>query len=411
MKRLIMIAAVLVLFTACNKEENINPVKSGTKLTATLGVGTKTSLDGLNVSWTEGDQMVIYDGSEHTFTADASGASVSISSDDELSGTGTYYGFYPASIFSGISGSTFSGRINGNQQVESGQFWDPLSPIMIGSCEAGAEEITFQNAHALVGITIPANASSISVYSNYGIAGAYAINAQTKEITRTGVELKYISIIGEMAKDNTYYLAALPRETAEADVYVLAKYTSQGGNINSADLVNKPVFYNITIPGVNEDKQTVNFPFNKITRFDLRNATPIGLDGPFTNDNELKTTGSYLLMADDGNAIYTKIGNGNNWDWNNLNLEVYWTDDNTPVVSGAGNKTVHFEQVTGTQNVRIQMLDPRGEGVNASGYWYLAVSSNHSGAFYCVGPANDDEAKARATQFTGYRLHGVVLPH
>ena len=111
MKKIGMIAAVLVLFTACNKEETINPVKSGTKMTAIVGVGTKTSVDGLNVLWSEGDQMTIIDTEgEHPFTADVGGQKrTSISSADELVKSGTYYGFYPSSAFTGFSGTTFSG--------------------------------------------------------------------------------------------------------------------------------------------------------------------------------------------------------------------------------------------------------------------------------------------------------------
>ena len=192
MKKIGMIAAVLVLALACNKQDNLT-TKSPTRLLAVMGDDaapmTKTSIDspvlpsagtttGLTISWNQGDEIAIYDNSVHTFTTDYAGKKVTISSTEELSKTGTYYGLYPRTAFLGMSGTSMKSTILVNQHIEGTANWDPKAPVLVGSCPAEPEDqtIRFVNAHALVELNFPATATSITIDAGTDLSGNIVVS-------------------------------------------------------------------------------------------------------------------------------------------------------------------------------------------------------------------------------------------
>lgn len=397
MKKIAIIAAVLVLFTACNKEETFSPVKSGTKLTATLGVGTKTSLDGLLVNWTEGDEMVIFDGSAHTFTAGASGSKVAITSDDELSETGTYYGYYPASQFSSVNAGSFTGILPTDHFIEGTEKWDPLAPIMIGSCEAGAEEIPFRNAHALVEFTLPAAASNITVNSDYNLSGPYtATLGDNISIVPSGDGLHYVALHGTLAAGTQYYMPLLPKEDDD-DVTIFVRYTATGGNVNQTGMW----YYNLYLPPITSHvKMSIEFAQNIITQLDLRDATGVHLD-PIS---QVKERGNYLFLGDDGVAIIIKDTQDASMKFDRFTSEVYSADngdadDYRVTGSGQSSKCFEFIHDSTTDKWRIRLNKPQYNGSTDSGSYYLAYATHHNGAFYLYRGTDDNK-----TLFEGFKF-------
>ena len=256
MKRITVIAAaVLVLFTGCNKEE----IKRGSQLTASMDVATKTSLSGTQVSWVSGDQMIIIDGSgPHTFTADQGGRNVPISSPDEISGEGTYWGFYPESLFESGSGGSFTGSLLVNQFIEGTQKWDPNAPIMLGKGTPEENKVSFVNAHALVELTFPATAQNITVNTPYAVSGSFsaALGIEGARISpATEHTSKLVALVANegssLAANTPYYLATFPMQK-NTGVSIIARYTGSGGSAIGQDITPGMYFYNIKIPPVLE---------------------------------------------------------------------------------------------------------------------------------------------------------------
>ena len=425
MKKFFISLAILVLFTGCNTVE-LTPEYRGSSLTACMGGETKTSVSELYVYWTSGDKMTIIDGTnEYIFTAAGEGQVTRIVNDEvTLSGIGTYYGFYPASKFNGFNADskTFTGEIPITQYIDvaGGKNWDPTAPALVGKGLAENRMVAFYNANALIEFMVPAKATRINFNTQHPVSGPFTAKLGTgSNITitpATGAAINFTVLphkssatSGHFAANTQYYVACLPKQV-DSDVYIIVDYTEAGGNIESAG----KYFYNFYLPPLTTVVDPMGFLQNKITRMDLGQAHPIKLEGPLSS---VKPEGSYICIGPDGNALFSKTGNGNDFKYEQLHLTVYVTDtgvDDILLEGASGNQSgtpsgthslsAEAETIGGVPMLKFCIHNPyytdAGESspTTHNGSYWLASSINHPGCFKLV--ANE----ADAAYFEVYRF-------
>lgn len=384
MKRITIIVALLVLFTGCNKDI----VKSGSTLNATY-VSTKTSVNGLALEWSENDEIAIFDNNgKHRFTADYAGPKVTISSSDELSETGTYYGFFPYSQVSSFTGSAFAATLPVNQVIPAGMHLDPKATPLIGSCNAGDQTIPFTIAHSLVKFILPAHSTGITIDGDTVIAGDYTLTTGGVISASSTTDFKYASIVGSFNAGEEYYMACLPKPTGSRGLHILVHYDQTSSKITS-----QGVWYYNYLTSV-----AIDFPQNQITILDLTNASGV----PLTPTGDYTKKGSYIFVSDEGNCFYARNKNGNDMKFEDLQATVYWTDDATLVTGTSGNThtlkaDVTHDTATNTYYAKLYVVNPQtGNNNTHTGNYYLTYSPTHNGAFLCVTDSD------QATTFAGY---------
>lgn len=164
MKKIFLVlgAASLVMFAACNKENSIPQEHKTLSITATVEQhenpnATKTALDGTSVVWTAGDAIKVFDASGKTgkLTADAAGSSAHFTQvgalDDGFDETGTIYAFYPYDAATGASGSTITFTLPDTQTYVANSF-DPACNVAVGVLSDG--NVSFKNAFGLLKISL-----------------------------------------------------------------------------------------------------------------------------------------------------------------------------------------------------------------------------------------------------------------
>ena len=395
MKRTVIIAAMVVCLASCNKD-NIERVNGGSTLKAVLpGVTTKTSVDGLDVYWTQGDKIAVVDGAKTIeFTATSSEQVTSIKSEERLSGSGTYYGIYPFDEDLGFSGGTFSTQALVNQHLtDAALTWDPLAPVMIGICDTQASEgndvIAFQNAHALIKLILPCNAISATINAHSPLAGHYSASFASGYVQInpvSGETTNYVSLKGEMTGGNPYYIACIPKHSSK-DLAIMIHYTEGNdpdGIINQQGMW----YYNI----LERNIPAIDFDQNIITKLDLR-----GVDAALlTPTDDFNIEGNYLFYSDDGNGFFINLGTtGNSFKWADCQWTIYdFNDDNMVTLAGNGkngthaisweNAEVEEELIDGATYIYLTIHDPRINGSTVSGSYGLTLSNNHPGALKCV---------------------------
>ena len=120
MKKVFVIAAAAMMLAACQKDE-VSTTKT-ISLNASMeqmSGDSKTQLDGLNVVWEEGDEILVFDknGMSATLTAETAGEKTKFSGTvDEGFGT-IQYAFYPADKFieTSYTGTTIQYQLSNNR--------------------------------------------------------------------------------------------------------------------------------------------------------------------------------------------------------------------------------------------------------------------------------------------------------
>ena len=165
MKKTLFYISLAVLAMSCVKEQNPGAQDTQKNLVSmefnafTEDV-TKTSLaaDGASVEWIEGDEVLVFDGSnvdETTdkgvkFTAQSSGSSVVISGDADPAAA-EYYAIYPSASGKMSLENVFTSKIGSQQIVTAGTMADDCA-VMIA--KASDKNMQFKNVTALVEFTL-----------------------------------------------------------------------------------------------------------------------------------------------------------------------------------------------------------------------------------------------------------------
>lgn len=420
MKKITAFAIVtLVLLVGCNKE-NPSQVEGRNTLSVVMAdpFGTKTSISDLYASWDAGDEILIHEENStvwHKFTIDNSLRSSTVTAEGTytLPASGELYGFYPySSVISTSRPGKFETKIKTQQSIPAGQSWDKEAPLFNGWC-GGAETGTmnFYSAHALVMVTLPADASQLTIFSGTALSGEVEVNQGTiLVVPEHGADGSrtphYVGVDGSFTAGNPFYVATLPKEERATDVIVFVEYTGTGPGVTT------PGRYYYDFSGTIQNTPVeVYFPQYYITDFDLRKATPFRLGNPTTN---FKPAATYLIVgtSEVGSCFWVKLMPGNDFKFSDIQSAIYLEDRvDAPRIVWAGadnnqNKAVLFHvpsndsSVEDAYHVYLQINDPRdSEGVKHTGTYYLALSHAVDGAFYLV--TDPDQA----LRFAGYNLN------
>lgn len=165
MKKTLFYISLALLATACVKEQNPGeeaPQKNlvPMEFNASTETATKTVLadDGCSVEWLEGDEVLVFDGSNVDdttdkgvkFTAQSSGASVVISGEADPAAA-EYYALYPAASGKMSLENVFTSKI-GSQQIVTAETMGDDYAVMIAKAEGN--KMLFKNVTALVEFTL-----------------------------------------------------------------------------------------------------------------------------------------------------------------------------------------------------------------------------------------------------------------
>ena len=135
---------------------------------------TKTSLDGVNVVWTEGDQILVFNNSHQNgvvFTLKAGdGGKVNGEFEGADIGTGPYYAIYPASVSSGLaipfttSPLAINAEIDANQTYVTNSFGNGAN---VAVASAADMNLSFKNVFGAISFTLTgaATISAINIYT------------------------------------------------------------------------------------------------------------------------------------------------------------------------------------------------------------------------------------------------------
>ena len=218
--RILSLAAAVLTLAACGNEEFIenNPGNEAAKpvpMTFTAGMPqTRTYLSGLDVLWTEGDKIALWDGvAKREFTATTiSGSNAT------FTGTATpstvYTAFYPLSAAIGKEGPSIVFNLPAEQTPVAGTFDNKLAPSLARVTD-GSTNLVFNNLCALVKFTAGADMAGEGTLTLVGgnateaLAGKLAYDYTDGALTATEAATR-ITLKGTFESGQTYYFVVMP---------------------------------------------------------------------------------------------------------------------------------------------------------------------------------------------------------
>ena len=221
--RILSLAAAVLTLAACGNEEFIenNPGNEAAKpefMTFTASAPqTRTQLDGLNVNWTAGDQIALWDGSEpyQKFMVDAesiNGSEATFTGPALVSGA-DYTAFYPLTNLESMSGTSVTFNLPAEQTAVAGTFANQLAPSL-AKATGGSTNLVFENLCALVKFTVPADMAGEGTFTLVGgngepLAGKYWVEYSTGN--QSPAESAYrVTLKGDFEAGQDYYFVVLP---------------------------------------------------------------------------------------------------------------------------------------------------------------------------------------------------------
>lgn len=166
-------AVALVGFAACNSDSTEDqpapaPQVGKMEFTANIGEDTKTALDGLNVTWCEGDIIGIWDGTAtKPFTAtEINGNSAKFEGMAAL-GQAKYYAVYPYVEGATCADGVWTGvNFNNNQKAVVDTF---ACGANISFAEAEGTHLTFTNSLAVLKFQVPVECQLVEFFGESGL--------------------------------------------------------------------------------------------------------------------------------------------------------------------------------------------------------------------------------------------------
>ena len=245
------IAALALLLAACGNEEIIenNEVGTAVKVPMTFTVGTpqtRTSLNGTDVHWTEGDKVAINDGTDtNEFTATTVGGS-SATLTGEAALADTYIAFYPNEILESITNGYITFTLPAEQTAMAGGFAENLNPSWAQTTAEDGNTLQFHNLCALVKFTIDdgfdvSGISGFTLKSTNGevLAGKqYYLDSSKKRVFLED-DVTEVLLKGDFAAGETYYFVVNPVMLTNGFSLV---YTNNAGRIFSKSISQSVTF-------------------------------------------------------------------------------------------------------------------------------------------------------------------------
>lgn len=246
------IAALALLLAACGNEEIIenNEVGTAVKVPMTFTVGTpqtRTSLNGTDVYWTEGDKVAINDGTDtNEFTATTvNGSSATLTGEAALADT--YIAFYPNEILESITNGYITFTLPAGQTATAGGFAENLNPSWAQTTAEDGNTLRFHNLCALVKFTIDEgfDVSGISGFTLKSANGELLAGKQyyqpssNSRVSYSNDSFTEVLLKGDFAAGETYYFVVNPVELTKGFSLV---YTNNAGRIFSKSISRSVTF-------------------------------------------------------------------------------------------------------------------------------------------------------------------------
>lgn len=245
------IAALALLLAACGNEEIIenNEVGTAVKVPMTFTVGTpqtRTSLNGTDVHWTEGDKVAINDGTyTNEFTATTvSGSSATLTGEAALADT--YIAFYPNKILESITNGYITFTLPAEQTATPGGFAENLNPSWAQTTAEGGNTLQFHNLCALVKFTIDegfdvSGISGFTLKSANGelLAGRQYYQPNSNKRVFLEDDVTEVLLKRDFAAGETYYFVVNPVTLTNGFSLV---YTNNAGRIFSKSISQSVTF-------------------------------------------------------------------------------------------------------------------------------------------------------------------------
>lgn len=255
--KLTFAAALAIVAASCNVQVDtrVSPYESMILRT----IETKTSLSGMEVHWTEGDEVGIYDcfGEQQKFTNKTATPGTTAEFEGVVGiGTTDFYAIYPYAATNSFSSSKLTSDLPAAQTGVAGTFADDLN-IMVakGTKELGDPDVaaTFHNVCGLLKFTIPASvatANSVSITNladtEQFIAGDMTIDMSGESPVLTSVTNgeKIITCTGTFNAGSTYYIVVAPGDWGRIRVdvkigeFVYGKESAKNLSIEAGQIIN-----------------------------------------------------------------------------------------------------------------------------------------------------------------------------
>lgn len=176
--------------------------------------GVRAAIDGLDIKWSEGDRIGIYDGTSfREFTLKEGAGTTSAIFEGEAVSAGSYTAVYP---FNENLGMDSDGMITGFS-VPRFQTAGESPVIMTAKCEDGGNAFAFRNALAYVKVTPDFDCHKI-VLETYGpdeadsgrnLCGDVEIVSDSARVN--GNPCNHVILSGEIVSGNSYYIGVAPK--------------------------------------------------------------------------------------------------------------------------------------------------------------------------------------------------------
>lgn len=222
MKKYFILLAAALLAVACNQEELQDPNGTAVEVPSNgflAGIETKVSLEeDFSLSWEEGDQVAIWNGTEllAPYTAQTAGKTTVLLG-EEVSSDLAHCAFYPYDAVVEFEGKTVTAVIPGQQTPKSGTF--PFNPS-VAYAAAGEQTLQFYNICGLVGFEITEaeqGVNNVVIFGNNGedLTGTVTLSYDEVSAPKATVVKGVKSVTLQAAETfapGTYYVAILPQE-------------------------------------------------------------------------------------------------------------------------------------------------------------------------------------------------------
>lgn len=222
MKKYFILLAAALLAVACNQEELQDPEGNAVEIPSNgflAGIETKVSLESdFSLSWEEGDQVAIWNGTEllAPYTAQTAGKTTVLLG-EEVNTDLAHCAFYPYDAVVEFEENTVTAVIPGQQTPKSGTF--PFNPS-VAYAAAGEQTLQFYNVCGLVGFEITEaeqGVNNVVIFGNNDEDLTGTVNVSYDEISAPKATVvkgvKSVTLqVTETFAPGTYYVAILPQE-------------------------------------------------------------------------------------------------------------------------------------------------------------------------------------------------------
>lgn len=221
--QILSLAATAVLLAACNKDD-INGNKAGNMtgqpvpMTFTAAIPqTRTQLDGLNVHWSEWDEIALWDGSgsyqKLMVDNESIKGSTATFSGPAVAGA-DYTAFYPLMTVESMDASTVRFNLTAEQTPVAGSFANNLAPSL-AKATGGSTNLVFNNLCALMKFTVGTDMAGDGTFTLVGgnatepLAGQLTCNTDDGTLTATEAATR-ITLMGNFVAGQSYCFVVAP---------------------------------------------------------------------------------------------------------------------------------------------------------------------------------------------------------